>query len=108
MTFAEYQQKALTTSSRSPLRLMYAIMGLAAQAGKLCSLHRRAYRDHGDIRQETLMEMEKHCGDALWYLTEILSVLGLDLDDAARLNLDRIAKLCKEKVVSHQLSATET
>jgi hypothetical protein len=94
MTFTEYQQKALATSSRSPLRLMYAMMGLAAQAGKLCSLHRRAFREHGHLTGDIKLEIQKHCGDAQWYISEIVSVLGYDLDETARLNLERVATLC--------------
>jgi hypothetical protein len=94
MTFTEYQEKALKTRGRSPLRLVYAIIGLCAQAGKLCSLHRRAYREDGGIDSETACEMQVHCGDAQWYISEIVSVLGYDLEEVARLNLERVATLC--------------
>jgi len=88
MTLTEYQQAANQTRSKSPLRLIYAIMGLCAQAGKIASLHRKAYLSEGKIGPDHIDRISKTLGDALWYIAETATTLQLDLQKIAHHNLE--------------------
>lgn len=93
LSLEAYQAAAHLYASRSPLRLMYSIIGLSAQAGSIASQHRHAYRIHGGVTNVDVQKIAVTLGDALWYIADIASALNLELDQIAGMNLDRIEGL---------------
>ena len=42
------------------------------------------------LHQKTLLSLKKELGDVLWYLSALAFYNGIDLDDVARANLDKL------------------
>lgn len=92
-TFSAYQSAAARTGG-SDLKpenrdkgLNCAAMGLAGEAGEVCDLikkvqHHRAPLDEAKLRKEL--------GDVLWYIAHACNVMGWDLEDIARLNVEKL------------------
>lgn len=96
MTFDEYQREAKRTMTRADgeelgSALHGAIMGLglSGEAGEVADLLKKKL-GHG--HRVTLAEMEKELGDVLWYLAAVSEWWGIDLDEVARLNIEKLRK----------------
>lgn len=90
MTLNEYQRLAQRTARKdiSPDdHLMNGILGLSGETGECADLVKKCfYQDGRDIREKLLDE----CGDVMWYLAEIASAMGWDLDDVAEHNIAKL------------------
>ncbi len=99
MTFEEYQQQALRTDvfkgSDKNIRsdgFIEKLLGLIGETGEVAEKFKKVYRDDdGKISVEKLEEMKKELGDILWYLASISNYLGIDFDDVAQTNLEKLA-----------------
>lgn len=71
----------------------YPALGLAGEVGELCNKLKKVMRDKGgEISPEFLADATKEMGDILWYVAELSSSLGIDLNEVAKLNLEKLAK----------------
>lgn len=62
-------------------------MGLAGEAGEVCDqLKKVLFHDHEINRKEIALEI----GDVLWYLAGLCSRLGMNLEDVAQMNIDKL------------------
>ena len=94
MFFKEYQEKARTTAIYPDLgdNLWYPALGLCGESGEVAEKVKKVYRDaNGTLGPARRAELEKELGDVLWYLANLASEAGLDLDDVARRNLEKLA-----------------
>src|SRR5664279_3442541 len=67
--------------------LAYPALGLAGEAGEVAEHAKKAIRDDaGSVSSERREKMAKELGDVLWYVAQIASELGLELDDVAQGN----------------------
>ena len=85
MTMNEYQEKARRTQNAElcpEYMVEHATWGLAAEVGEILALHQKTRQGH-ELRIEDVAE---ECGDALWFLCELLDCYGLSLEDVARAN----------------------
>lgn len=80
--------------------LLYVGLGLG-EAGELQNKIKKIVRDGGGvITPERREQIASECGDALWYLSELANLLGLDLGKIAKMNLDKLAKRKAEGKIS--------
>jgi NTP pyrophosphatase (non-canonical NTP hydrolase) len=56
--------------------------------------------DGGEVTDERRTAMSKELGDVLWYLAQIASELGLDLDELAQANLEKLLSRQRRGVLS--------
>ena len=111
LTLNEYQKKATKTAiypgAKTPLGLAYVALKRNGEAGEFAEHVGKAIRDEElfdfDVpflglektlavilwdRQQLLM---KEIGDVLWYLSAACNELGVNLEEVAQMNLDKLA-----------------
>lgn len=87
MRFYEYQEEASKTAIYpEQYKIVYPALGLAGEAGEVAEKVKKHIRD-GVLNVE---DLKKELGDVLWYLAAIASDLGLNLDDVADANLEKL------------------
>jgi NTP pyrophosphatase (non-canonical NTP hydrolase) len=99
---SEYQSLSRRTAEypRSAW-LAYPALGLAGEAGEVAEHAKNAIRDDGgDVNDERRAAMGKELGDVLWYVAQLASELGLDLDELAQENLDKLLSRQRRGVIS--------
>jgi len=94
LTLDGYQEHAGKTA-RYPYRgsaggLIYAVLGLAGEAGELANKLKKVLR--GDPDPELFAAMCEELGDVLWYCSQVAHELGTPLAFVARENLAKLAK----------------
>ena len=95
MNFDDYQ-----TESRKSVVYPYAgsnpvfpALGLAGEAGEIADQVKKAIRDDsGAFSERRKVQMKEEMGDALWYIAQIATELGLSLEEIAEVNLTKIRK----------------
>lgn len=100
MDLNEYQQKARLTAVYSAyLRVMYPTLGLAGEVGELCNKIKKVYRDSDGNVATVLPALADELGDVLWYVAQLATDLGLDLDVIASSNLAKLASRAQRNVL---------
>lgn len=91
MKFSEYQADARRTLTIDPERLPHLLavmgLGLAGESGEVIE-HIKKHLGHGHDLDR--LKVRKELGDVLWYVAAIASLCGLDLDDIAQGNIDKL------------------
>ena len=71
--------------------VVYTSLGLASEAGEVAGKVKKAIRDEDGVFSQDRIEMiSEEIGDVLWYCARLADELGLDLNDIARMNLDKL------------------
>ena len=97
MTFSEYQEKARSTAIYPQDRaIVYPALGLAGEAGEVAEKVKKWIRD-GALDKDSIA---KELGDVLWYVAQLATELGLELDQVAQANLDKLASRSARNVIS--------
>nr|WP_288892848.1 nucleoside triphosphate pyrophosphohydrolase family protein [uncultured Alistipes sp.] len=113
MELNEYQKQAMTTCTESSNNFSYMILNLAGEVGELASKVAKMIRkEEVTITQNDLCgdgtfaelctqedEMQKEAGDILWQLAGLCSVMGWQLEDVARSNLEKLASRKERGVI---------
>lgn len=92
LTLERYQELAKRSAGAGgggERRLMVAALGLAGEAGEFANLVKKMTA-HGHAYDTESLKDE--LGDVLWYLAEAATASGLDLDEIARENVDKLLK----------------
>jgi len=90
MKLNDYQIQANETAIY-PKGLNYPILGLAGEAGELCNKYKKVLRDKGaEVDMTDIDQMAKELGDVLWYVAQIATELGTDLETVARVNIMKL------------------
>lgn len=94
MDLNEYQKLAVETAVYSQeYSVMYPALGLAAEAGELNNVLKKVLRDNnGYMDDEFVKKAKSELGDVLWYVAALCRDLGLELEDVAKSNLEKLAK----------------
>lgn len=82
---------------------MEKTLGLAGETGEVLEKIKKMIRDKDGVfhpTPEDIAELKKELGDVLWYLSALAFYNGIDLDDVARANLDKL-KSRKERNKIH-------
>lgn len=94
MNFDDYQRLAGKTAmypGRGEGNLSYPALGLAGEAGEFADYAKKVLRDHdgdvGPLRDALIAEL----GDVLWYVAACCEELDVSMNEAATLNLEKLA-----------------
>ena len=93
MNLSEYQEKALTTAlyPNQGSNPYYPALGLGGEVGEVLNKVKKIMRDHdGKLTDEYRDILRKELGDVLWYVAALSTELGLNLDEIAQLNLEKL------------------
>lgn len=72
--------------------LFHLALGLAGETGEVMEKLKKAVRDNESvITEEMKQDLKKELGDVLWYLAVFADYLGIELQDIADLNLEKLA-----------------
>ncbi len=81
--------------------MAYPALGLAGEAGEVAEHAKKAIRDDaGVVSEERREAMAKELGDVLWYVSQLASELGLELDEIAPANLEKLLSRQRRGVLS--------
>ena len=99
---SEYQRRSRATAAYPrDAWLAYPALGLAGEAGEVADHAKKAIRDDGGVvSDERRAAMGKELGDVLWYVAQVASELGLDLDEVAEGNLAKLLSRQERGVLS--------
>ena len=104
MNFNDYQKQSKKTAIYPKFEghgWVQAALGLASGSGEVANNLKKVLRDHnGEINDATLQAVKGELGDVLWYVSQITTELGLDLDDVAQANLDKLFDRKKRNVLT--------
>lgn len=95
MDFNHYQAMARTTAIYPNLgdNLWYPALGLVGEAGEVAEKIKKIYRDsEGIISSKTVEQLSGELGDVLWYIANLASELGLELELVAARNLYKLSE----------------
>ncbi len=93
MTFQQYQEQSRVTAKYpdSGQNFVYPTLGLVGEAGEVAEKIKKALRDHAGVVDEARKkEIMEELGDVLWYMAQLSTELGLDLEDVAAGNLAKL------------------
>jgi NTP pyrophosphatase (non-canonical NTP hydrolase) len=102
MDLSEYQRLSRRTAEYPrEAWLAYPTLGLASEAGEVAGQAKKAIRDDGgSVTDERKAAMSKELGDVLWYVAQIATELGLDLNKIAEQNLEKLISRQQRGVLS--------
>lgn len=102
MELSEYQKLSRRTAEYPRQAwLAYPALGLAGEAGEVAEHAKKAIRDDGgQVSEQRRQAMAKELGDVLWYVAQIATELGLDLDAIAQCNIDKLLSRQQRGVLS--------
>ena len=96
MDLKAYQAQALltdqvpgTSDDEAATALIVPMLGLAGETGQLLSEYKKHLRD-GAAHRMFKERVGEELGDLLWYIANVASKFGLDLDQIAEKNLDKV------------------
>jgi NTP pyrophosphatase (non-canonical NTP hydrolase) len=99
---SEYQRLSRSTAHYPRQEaLTYPALGLAGEAGEFADHAKKVIRDDGgEVSAERREAMGKELGDVLWYVAQLATELGLELDEIAQGNLDKLRSRMDRGVLS--------
>src|SRR3954454_2982075 len=93
MRLSDYQERSRATAvyPNAGENLLYPTLGLCGEAGEVAEKIKKMLRDDaGQFTEEHRVAMAKELGDVLWYVAQLATEAGLDLDDVAGANLEKL------------------
>jgi len=101
MKFSEYQKLSRKTALYDEFySITYPALGLAGETGEVIDMIKKYIRHDYDILDEgPLQAIEKELGDVLWYIANLATDLGLDLDIVAEKNIQKLKDRWERKVI---------
>ncbi len=103
MDFNEYQKASRKTAMypNKDANFIYPTLGLCGEAGEVAEKIKKTIRDeNGIMSAEKKEELKKELGDVLWYMAQIATEVWLELDDVARLNIEKLYSRLDRGVIS--------
>ena len=113
MTLQDYQKQAMTTCMPSCNNFSYMMLDLVGEVGELASQVAKAIRKgeatitsnelrhpstrHIDDELEEAMKLE--AGDILWLFSGLCSAMSWDLEEIAKMNLEKLSSRQKRGVI---------
>ena len=94
MDLNHYQKKARETArypdvGKNPI---YPTLGLSGEAGEVADKVKKVFRDKkGVFDAKTIESIKLELGDVLWYVTQLSSELGFNLEEVAQANLEKLS-----------------
>ena len=102
MDFQLYQERCRATA-RYPdagANPIYPTLGLCGEAGEVADKVKKVLRDRqGSFSPEVIADLQLELGDVLWYVAQLATELGLELEQIAQNNLDKLASRAARNVI---------
>lgn len=102
MDFQLYQERCRATA-RYPdagSNPIYPTLGLCGEAGEVADKVKKVLRDsQGNFSPEVIADLQLELGDVLWYVAQLATELGLELEQIAQANLDKLASRTARNVI---------
>ncbi len=92
MTINEYQKLAMTTINPSLSErdvLINGVMGLCGESGEVIDIVKKHLSQGHPLDKEHIAQ---ELGDVAWYLAELATVLGYDLEAILQMNIEKLKK----------------
>jgi NTP pyrophosphatase (non-canonical NTP hydrolase) len=103
MRLSDYQARSRATAIYPGAgdNLLYPTLGLCGEAGEVAEKIKKMVRDDdGVLSAERRAALSHELGDVLWYLAQLATEAGLDLDEVAGENLDKLLSRQRRAVLS--------
>ena len=99
MNFNEYQKLARSTAVYpEEYKVIYPALGLCGEAGEVAEKIKKTLR--GDThRSDQLHRIADELRDVLWYLAILADDLGVELEDVAKWNVDKLQRRMKSNKI---------
>jgi NTP pyrophosphatase (non-canonical NTP hydrolase) len=102
MELNDYQLRARVTARYPQVgeNPIYPTLGLCGEAGEVADKVKKVLRDQGGHFDEAVLEgLKLELGDVLWYVAQLASELGFDLEAIASCNLAKLASRAERDVI---------
>jgi NTP pyrophosphatase (non-canonical NTP hydrolase) len=102
MRLSEYQALSRATAVYPDAgdNLLYPTLGLCGEAGEVAEKVKKMIRDDGGVLSgERRAALAKELGDVLWYVAQLATEAGLELDVVAQDNLDKLRSRRRRNVL---------
>ena len=103
MDLSDYQQRSRATAvyPDAGANLTYPALGLCGEAGEVAEKVKKAIRDDGGVLTDARRDaLAGELGDVLWYVAQLATEAGLDLDAVAAGNLAKLRSRQERSVLS--------
>ena len=93
MELNDYQRESRKTALYPDVgnNAIYPTLGLVGEAGEVADKVKKILRDNkGIFDKESKDAIKFELGDVLWYISQITSELGYELEDIANTNLQKL------------------
>jgi NTP pyrophosphatase (non-canonical NTP hydrolase) len=103
MRFSEYQKRSRATAVYPDAgdNIVYPALGLCGEAGETAEKVKKAIRDDGGtLTEERRAAIAAELGDVLWYAAQLATEAGLELEEIAEANLEKLASR-QQRAVLH-------
>ncbi len=103
MDLNQYQAAARETAlyPRMGSNPIYPTLGLTGEAGEVADKVKKVIRDkEGVFDDSTKQAIKLELGDVLWYIAQLSTELGFDLDSVAKANLQKLSSRSKRGKIS--------
>ena len=93
MELNHYQRESRKTALYPDVgsNVIYPTLGLVGEAGEVADKVKKVLRDKkGVFNEKSKDEIKYELGDVLWYISQLASELGYELDDLANSNLQKL------------------
>jgi NTP pyrophosphatase (non-canonical NTP hydrolase) len=100
--FSDYQRLSRETAVYPQLgeNLVYPALGLCGEAGETAEKVKKAIRDDGGVLTDERRDaLAAELGDVLWYVAQLATEAGLDLESIADANLEKLASRQRRSVL---------
>lgn len=101
MTFKQYSEAARATAIYDDAsRIIYPALGLVSEAGEVAGKLKKIIRDrNGEFSEEDVKALVSEIGDVLWYCSTFLEDIGSSLEEAAKVNVDKLKSRAERGVL---------
>ena len=102
MDFQLYQERCRATAlyPDAGANPIYPTLGLCGEAGEVADKVKKVLRDRqGNFSPEVIADLQLELGDVLWYVAQLATELGLELEQIAQTNIDKLASRAARNVI---------
>lgn len=89
MTGNDYQILAARTINNELAiyeKVNHAVFGMNSEAGEIAGLFQKVYQGH----KIELEHLKKEVGDLLWFIAELCTAYGWELEEVMQMNIDKL------------------
>jgi NTP pyrophosphatase (non-canonical NTP hydrolase) len=103
MLLSDYQRLSRRTATYPGAgdNIVYPTLGLSGEAGEVAEKVKKLLRDDGGVlSEERRAALAAELGDVLWYVAQVATEAGLEIEEIAQANLDKLLSRQERGVLS--------